>query len=99
MVAILSFATYRSELSKVVLGLFLVTWLAFSNSDPYKIRFPGLDRFYLRPVRASPSAEASEWEYSPGTKEDDPLQRLARKKREIESLVPPQRPGPAIRRP
>src|SRR5262249_26998898 len=39
-IAVLSFATYRNELAKVALAIVLVVWLGFSNSDPYKMRYP-----------------------------------------------------------
>ena len=45
-IAIASFATYRNELAKLGLAIVVIVWMAFTNSDPYKMRFPGLDRYY-----------------------------------------------------
>ncbi len=86
-IALVSFSTYRNELKKVALVLFLVIWQAFSNSDPYKMRYPGLDGFYARLVRPTSSTIALDGDVPAGEKKESDLdQKLARKKREIEDL-------------
>jgi tetratricopeptide (TPR) repeat protein len=92
-IAVLSFATYRNEIIKVCLGLLFIAWLGFSNSDPYKMRYPKLDKFYAKPVRPTPPTgsydgdSSSDGPSSDGVDGDAPSQKLARRRREVEEKL------------
>ena len=85
-VAILSFATYRRQLSKVVLGLILLIWIAITNSDAYKLRYPGLEAaYYAERVRPLPQIGSPDGESS-GDEDGELTQKLLRTRRRIEDL-------------
>ena len=44
-IALFEFVSYRRPLLKAALILAAVTWAGYSNSDPFKLRYPGLERF------------------------------------------------------
>jgi len=87
-IAIASFATYRNELAKLGLAIVVIVWMAFTNSDPYKMRFPGLDRYYHADKRVKPTSRIGSVNDERATQQqqDELDQKLARKMREIADL-------------
>ena len=87
-IAIVSFATYRNELAKLGLAIVVIVWMAFTNSDPYKMRFPGLDRYYHADKLVKPTSRIGSVNDERATQEqqDELDQKLARKMQEIADL-------------
>ena len=88
-IAIASFATYRNELAKLGLAIVVIVWMAFTNSDPYKMRFPGLDRYYHADKLVKLTSRIGSVDDSGPTEDqqDEVVQKLARKWREIDELT------------
>ncbi len=88
-IAIVSFATYRNELAKLGLAIVVIVWMALTNSDPYKMRFPGLDRYYHADKFVKPTSRIGSVDDGGPTEDqqDEVVQKLARKRREIDELT------------
>ena len=87
-IAIVSFATYRNELAKLSLAIVVIVWMTFTNSDPYKMRFPGLDWYYHADKLVKPTSRIGSVNDERVTQQqqDELDQKLARKMQEIAEL-------------